>query len=91
MPVTSKRIEPEKKKALEKIYESRGTTISSAVRDFLDSELESSADPSDRLNSIFAEADVKLEEYAAPEPTVDDLVSYVEHIRSERAADSIMR
>ena len=76
------RIEPEKKATLTRLYKRRGISISQAVRQFFDSEL-------DRFDAIMASADKKLDAYAAPEPTVDDIVNYVESIRAERAKDAV--
>lgn len=81
------RIEPDKKAILTRIYDNRGTSISQAVRDFLDKEIESSADPLDRLNAIFASADAKLDAYGAPEPSVEDVAAYVERVREQRCRD----
>ena len=82
------RIEPQKKAALTRLYESRGTNVSQVVREFLDAELESSLDPLDRLDAIFASADEKLAAYNGPEPTVEDVTAYVDKIRAARARDS---
>ena len=57
------RIEPEKKAALMRFYQARGTSISKAVRDFLYSELEAVANPLDRFDAIMASADEKLKAY----------------------------
>ena len=84
------RIEPEKKATLTRLYKRRGISISQAVRQFFDSELETASDPLDRFDAIMASADKKLDAYAAPEPTVDDIVNYVESIRADRAKDAVV-
>ena len=78
------RIEPEKKTLLTKLYEEKGTNLSQAIRDFLDKETESQSDPLDRFNAIMASADKKREAYGAPEPTVQDIVDYVDKVRESR-------
>lgn len=85
------RIEPDKKAALADAYRKRSTSISREVRAFLDRELEGLADPLDRFDAIMASADAKLDAYGAPEPTVEDIVSYVEGIRAERARSAVAR
>lgn len=85
------RIEPDKKAALADAYRKRSTSISREVRAFLDRELEGLADPLDRFDAIMASADAKLDAYGAPEPTVEDIVSYVEGIRAERACSAVAR
>lgn len=82
------RIEPEKKAALTRLYKQRGTNISQAARDFFDEQLEDMADPLDRFTAIMASVDAKLDAYDAPEPTVDDIVKYVESVRAKRAKDT---
>ena len=79
------RIEPEKKRALERLYAQRGTTISQAVRGFFDEELASQANPLDRFDAIMDAADAKADSYGAPEPTIDDIVAFVDRIREERS------
>ncbi len=81
------RIDPRKKVMLTEMYNARGTTISTAVRDFLDSELASAAHPLDRFDAIMASADAKLEAYGAPEPSLEDIVSFVEDARKKRAGE----
>lgn len=81
------RIEPEKKEALSTLYKKRGTNISQAVRRFFDSELEVMSDPLDRFDAIMSSANKKLDAYDAPEPTVEDIVSYVEDIRRKRSEE----
>lgn len=61
------RIEPEKKAALMRFYQARGTSMSQAVRDFLDSELEAMDNPLDRFDAIMASADEKLKACNGPE------------------------
>ena len=78
------RIEPEKKEMLARAYKKRGTSISREVRSFLDGELMSLSDPLDRFDSIMSSADAKADAYGAPEPTIEDIVSYVEKAREER-------
>lgn len=82
------RIEPSKKAALSRLFEQRGTSISQATREFFDSELETAANPLDRLDAIMSSADAKLNAYEAPEPTIDDIVSFVESARAERSKDT---
>ncbi len=83
------RIEPEKKAALTRLYQSRGMHISQAVRDFLDDELEAMGNPLDRFDAIMASVDERLKAYDGPEPTIDDIVAYVEKVRSARVCDSV--
>ena len=82
------RIEPEKKAALTRLYEARNTNISQEVRSFLDRELEATSDPLSRLDAIMESVDAKLEAYGAPEPTIQDIVAYVERVRVQRAKDA---
>jgi len=82
------RIEPQKKAALTRMYEQRGTNLSQVVRSFLDDELASQSDPLSRFDAIMSSADKKLDAYGAPEPTVEDIVSYVESVRAARSADT---
>lgn len=84
------RIEPEKKAALTRLYQSRGMHISQVVRDFLDDELEAMGNPLDRFDAIMESADKKLGAYNGPEPTIDDIVAYVERVRSARVCDSVV-
>ena len=83
------RIEPEKKMALTELYRKRGSSVSQAARDFFDSELSSMASPLDRFDAIRAAADEKLAAYDAPEPSIDDIVAYVERVRESRARDRV--
>lgn len=83
------RIEPEKKIALTKLYEERGTSLSGAVREFLDQELESQAQVLDRFDTLMGSADRKREAYGAPEPSIEDIVAYVERVREERSKDLV--
>lgn len=83
------RIEPEKKAALNRLYQAQGTNVSRVVRDFFDRELESSRDVLDQFDALMASADEKLATYGGPEPTIDDIVSYVERVREARARDSV--
>ncbi|WP_172135157.1 hypothetical protein [Adlercreutzia sp. ZJ473] len=83
------RIEPEKKTALAELYRSRGTNLSQAARDFFDTELESAESPLDRFDAIMAAADEKLDAYEAPEPTIEDIVAYVEKVREVRSRDLV--
>ncbi len=82
------RIEPEKKAALNRLYKKRGTTISQAARQFFDEELKNTSDPLERFDAIMESTAKKRDAYNAPEPTIDDIVEYVERIRKERAGDS---
>lgn len=83
------RIEPTKKAALTELFRARGTNVSQAVRDYFDEELESSAHPLDRFDAIMASADKQLASYDAPEPSIQDIVAYVERVREARARDSV--
>ena len=86
MPATEMirvRIEPEKKERLQSIYAARGTTLSQAVRDFLDSELAQN-DPLSVLDGIAESAARKVEASGAPELTIDDVVAFVDSVREER-------
>lgn len=83
------RIEPSKKIALTKMYQLQGKSISSAVRGFLDSELAMKGNPLDEFDAIINQVDEKLHAYGGPEPTVDDIVAYVERIREARAQDMV--
>jgi hypothetical protein len=83
------RIEPEKKEKLTRIYQSRGTSISQAVRNFFDAELATQVDPISRLDAIFGSVDAKLDNYGAPEPSVQDIVDYVEGVREARAVVAV--
>lgn len=82
------RIEPEKKAALTRLYKQRGTNISQVAREFFDEQLEDMADPLDQFDAIMSSTDAKLDAYDAPEPTVDDIVKYVESVRAERTKDA---
>lgn len=82
------RIEPEKKEALNRLYKKRGTTISQATRKFFDDELKNTLDPLERFDAIMKSAEKKRAAYNAPEPTVDDIVKYVEKVREERVNDA---
>lgn len=83
------RIEPEKKEALNRLFRSKGTSLSRATREFYDRELEALKDPLERFDSIMAEADAKREAYACPEPTVKDIVAYIERVREARSGVSV--
>lgn len=82
------RIESEKKTALNRVFESKGTTISEEVRRFLDEQLLAESDALDRFDAIMASADERIDAYGAPEPTVDDIVSFVDRIREQRVRDT---
>lgn len=83
------RIEPEKKEALNRLYKSKGTSLSRATREFYNRELEAVEDPLARFDSIMAEADAKREAYAGPEPTIKDIVAYIERVREARSSVSV--
>lgn len=83
------RIEPEKKAALTRLYESRGTNVSQAAREFFDSELESEGDPLVKFDALMEQVDAKLDSYGAPEPTIEDIVDYLEKVRSARVHDRV--
>jgi antitoxin component of RelBE/YafQ-DinJ toxin-antitoxin module len=83
------RIEPNKKAALTAIYAAQGTTISAAARAFLDAELAAHQNPLDAFDAIMASADAKLDAYGAPEPTVDDIVNFVDAARQNHAAGAV--
>lgn len=81
------RIDGRKKAALSRMYEAKGTTVSEEVRRFLDDQLLAESDVLDRFDAVMASADEQLEKYAAPEPTIDDIVSYVDRARAQRIQD----
>ena len=81
------RIDSEKKSALNRIYDAKGTTLSEEVRKFLDDQLLAESDALDRFDALMDSVDEQLDAYGAPEPTVDDIVSYVDAIRSRRVQD----
>lgn len=82
------RISSEKKSALNKIYDAKGTTLSEEVRKFLDEQLLAESDALERFDALMDSVDEKLEAYGAPEPTLDDIVSYVDGIRAQRIKDA---
>ena len=84
------RISPEDKERLTRMYAARGTTISHEVRAFLLSELEKNQDPLAVLDGIAASARRKVQASGLPEPSVDDIVAYVERIRDERQGDGLV-
>ena len=81
------RIDGEKKAALNKVYDAKGTTLSEEVRKFLDEQLLAESDPLERFDALMDSVDEQLDAYGAPEPTVEDIVSYVEEVRAQRSQD----
>lgn len=82
------RIESEKKAALNRIYDAKGTTLSEEVRNFLDEQLLAESDVLGRFDALMDNVDERIDAYDAPEPTLEDIVSYVEGIRAQRAQDA---
>lgn len=82
------RIAGEKKAALNKIYDAKGTTLSEEVRKFLDEQLLAESDVLDRFDALMDSVDEQLDAYGAPEPTVEDIVSFVDGIRAQRVHDA---
>lgn len=82
------RIDGEKKAALNRIYDAKGTTVSEEVRKFLDEQLLAESDALERFDALMGDVDERLDAYAAPEPTIEDIVSYVDGIRAQRAQDT---
>lgn len=82
------RIDADKKASLTRMYSAKQTTISEAVRRFLDEELERDKALLDRFDAVMQSADEQAASYGAPEPTIDDIVSYVDRMREQRAHDS---
>ena len=78
------RIDSKKKAALNRVYDAKGTTLSEEVRKFLDDQLLAESDALDRFDALMDAVDEQLDAYGAPEPTVADLVSYVDRIRAQR-------
>ncbi len=84
------RVAPERKKRYMAMYEAQGITLSNAVRDFLDEELAHYEDPLMVLDEIAQSATQKTQASGLREPSVDELVAYVNNIRSERAAEMMV-
>lgn len=83
------RIDSEMKARLMECYAAQGRTISDAVRGFLEHELEVFGDPLAELDALAESAVVKAASSGFPDPTVDDLVSYVDSVRAERASQMV--
>lgn len=84
------RIDPQEKELLTRLYAARGTTISHEVRTFLRAELEYSSDPLAALDGIAASARRKALASATPEPSVQDIVAYIDRIREERVREALV-
>lgn len=85
------RVDPELKSDLSAWYRQRGTTMSQAIRTFLFDELQRSRNaeaPSAtrRFERIMETADSALAASGEPPLTTQDIVDFVEAVRSERAA-----
>ncbi len=84
------RVKPEDKARLTRLYAMRGTTLSQAVRTFLLSELDAEANALETLDRIADSAERKIEASGLPDPSVDDIVAYVEAAREKRMADALV-
>lgn len=84
------RMDSEMKARLMECYAAQGRTISDAVRGFLEHELEVFGDPLAELDALAESAAVKTASSGLPDPTVEDLVSYVESVRAERASQMVV-
>lgn len=81
------RIDGEKKAQLNRVYDAKGTTLSEEVRKFLDEQLLAESDALDRFDALMGSVDEQLDAYGAPEPTVEDIVAYVDELRANSVED----
>ncbi|MDR1087949.1 MAG: hypothetical protein LBL23_01540 [Coriobacteriales bacterium] len=81
------RVEPEMKSEVLAHFARKGTTVSQAVRGFLSEELQIPQSRADRLDALAASAEQKLSASGLAEPTMSEILDYVEEVRQERKAD----
>lgn len=85
------RIDPETKKALTKLYEAKGTTVSQAIRSFLAEELKETTSVVERFDALMASAHEKIDALDKPAPTLDEINTYIDKVRTERYEDAQLR
>lgn len=92
MPATETiqlRIEPSIKQDYERRCKASGQTISQAVRELIVADLYAEQTPLSRLDAIFAAADERREAAGLPEPSVEEIVAFCEHVKKERASQML--
>lgn len=84
------RIDPKDKERLTQLYAERGTTISHEVRAFLRAELEYTSDPLAVLDGIASSARRKALASKMAEPSVQDIVAFIDRVREERVQEALV-
>ena len=78
------RIEPALKRKLQKRCDESGITLSQLIRDFLTKEADRPVTTAQRFDAIMSSAQAKTGATGLPEPSIDDINSYIALIREER-------